>query len=132
MSLPLVLEIRGTRKEPSKTRMHSSRMRTVRSSGRISGGGGGVVPYLVGGCTWFGSVYLVPGGVPGPVGVPGLGGYLVWGVPGPGECTWSWGGVHGCGGCIWPGGCTWSWGVYLVPGGVPGPGGVPAQVLPPC
>ena len=46
--------------------MHSSRMRTVRSSGRISGG-----------------VYLVRGGVPGrgtwSRGVPGLGG-----APGPG------------------------------------------------
>ena len=76
------------------TRMHSSRMRTVRSSGRISGGG---VPgpgrvYLVeggvpgpGGCTWF------RGGVPGLGGVPGPGGvYLVpGGVPGPWEGAWS-------------------------------------------
>ena len=31
-----------------------------------------------GGCTWSRGVYLVPGGVPGPRGVPGLGG-----VPGP-------------------------------------------------
>ena len=54
--------------------------------------------YLV----WGG--YLVPGGVPGPVGgVPGSGGE--GGVPGPG------GGVPGPGG------------VYLVPGGVPGRGG---------
>ena len=59
--------------------MHSSRMRTVRSSGRISGG-----VYLV-----PGGVYLVPGGcawsqrgVPGPGGVdvPGFGVYLVLGV----------------------------------------------------
>ena len=32
--------------ENKKTRMHSSRMRTVRCSGRISGGGGGIIfPY---------------------------------------------------------------------------------------
>ena len=82
-------------------------MRTVRSSGRISG-----VPGP-------GGVYLVPGGVPGLGGVPGPRGgvpgprgvYLVWGVylvPVGGGCTWSWG----------VGVCTWSWGgVYLVPGG---------------
>ena len=56
-------------------------------------------------------------------------------VPGPGGCTWSWGGVPGPrgvylilggvylvpgeGGVPGPGGCTWSRG-----GGVPGPGGV--------
>ena len=88
--------------------MHSSRMRTVRSSSRISG------------------VYLVPGGVPGPRGV-----YLV-----PGGCTWSWGVylVWGCtlsggvylvrGVYLVPGGVTGPWGVYLVPGGVPGLGGM--------
>ena len=84
--------------------MHSSRMRTVRSSGRILGGCtwfwgvpgvGGVylVPggclCLVGGCTWSWGVYLVLGGVPGPVEFV----YLV------------------------PEGCTWSRGMYLVPGG---------------
>ena len=60
--------------------MHSSRMRTVRSSGRISGG-----------CTWsrgvylvLGGVYLVPGGVPSPGGVPGQ-----WGGVCSGGCTWS-------------------------------------------
>ena len=75
--------------------MHSSRMRTVRSSGRISGGGS--VPARGGtclggvpdprGCTWSRGVYLILGGVPGPGGgVPGPGGctclgvYLVWGV----------------------------------------------------
>ena len=74
------------------TRMHSSRMRTVRSSGRISGRGvpgpGGVYLLLGGctcsrrGCTWSGGTWL---GVPGPRGVPGPGGYLVpGGVPGPG------------------------------------------------
>ena len=86
-----------------RTRMHSSRMRTVRSSGRISGEGGVcLVP----------GVYLVCGGVPGPGGdVPGPGG-----VPGPrgcacsGGCTWSQG-VY----LVW--GCTWSQGVYLVLGG---------------
>ena len=77
------------------------------------------------GCTWSGDtwsqgLYLVPGGVPDPGGiclVPGVV-YLVWwggcipglvggvylvpggvpdprGVPGPGGCTWSWGGVPG-------------------------------------
>ena len=91
--------------------MHSSRMRTVRSSGRISG-----VPGP-------GGVYLVPGGVPGLGGVPGPRG----GVPGPRGCTWSqWvGGVPGPGGwgCVpGPGGCTWSRG---------GGGYVPGQVLPP-
>ena len=58
------------------TRMDSSRMRTVRSSGRMSGGR---VPGP-GGCTWSWGVYLVPGGLPGPGGVclsaPG-GGHLV-------------------------------------------------------
>ena len=39
------------------TRMYSSRMRTVRSSGRISGGVPGP-----GGCTWSQGVYMVPGG----------------------------------------------------------------------
>ena len=80
-------------------------------------GGGTWGVYLVG----MGG-YLVRGGVPGP------GGYLVWGVylvlggvPGPGGCTWSWGvylvrgGVLGPrGGAPGPGGCTWSRGVYLV------------------
>ena len=74
--------------------MHSSRMRTVRSSGHISGGG---VPGP--------GVYLVPGGVPGP------GVYLV-----PGGCTWSLGSVPG----PW-GGVPGPWGVYLVRG-VPGQG----------
>ena len=80
----------------------------------------------------------------------------MWGVPGPGGCTWSGGCVPGSGGCTWSGGVP-AWGVYLpggvpargvylVPGvhlvpegGVPGPGGVylvpggvPGQVLPPC
>ena len=59
--------------DTTKTRMHSSRMRTVRSSGRISGGVPGPE-----GCTWSGGtwsrggVYLVLGGVLGPRG-----------------CTWS-------------------------------------------
>ena len=84
-------------------------MRTVRSSGHISGGGvylvrGGGVPgprgvYLVpGGCTWSQGVHLVRGGVPSPRGV-----YLVpaglhlvpGGVPGPREGTWS--GTPPCG-----------------------------------
>ena len=85
------------------TRMHSSRMRTVRNSGRLQG------VYLVtvpgpGGCTWYRGIGGVPGpggtwyqgsgGVPGPQGVPAQvlthepRGYLVLGM-----------------------------GVYLVPGG---------------
>ena len=91
-------------------------MRTVRSSGRISGGG----------CTWswgrvylvgVGGVYLVPGGVPGG-GVPGPRGA---GVPG---CTWS-------GGMSVPGGCVPGQGVYLSWWGVCSTGGVPGQVPPP-
>ena len=57
------------------TRMHSSRMRTVRSSGRISGG----VYLVLGGWTWS------QGGLPGPGGV-----YLVLGgclLPGGGVCS---------------------------------------------
>ena len=50
--------------------MHSSRMRTIRNSSRLGGGGEEPCP---------GGVYLVPGGV--PWGVPGLG----RGVPGPGR-----------------------------------------------
>ena len=73
-------------------------------------------------------------------GVPGPGVYLVLGgVPSPGGCTWSRGGVPAQGGvpgsvgCSWSlgGGCTWSQGVYLVlgvctwsQGCVPGPRGV--------
>ena len=61
--------------------MHSSRMRTVHSSGRILGRG-----------TWFpgGWMYLVWGGVPGPGGYTwSQGVYLVLGgVPGPRGCTW--------------------------------------------
>ena len=58
--------------------MHSSRMRTVRSSGRISGG-----------CTWS------RGGVPGPGGVPGLGGTCPGGVYQLGGVHLVWGGVPG-------------------------------------
>ena len=82
--------------------MHSSRMRTVRSSGHILGGG---VPGPGGG--W----YLVPGGV-----------YLVWvgrGVPGLGMCAWLGvylvlGGVPGLGGVPCPRGSAPWGGVYLV------------------
>ena len=100
MLYPASLKLRNKSCSYFITRMHSSRMRTVRSSGRISGGGvPGPGGYLVpGGCTWSWE-----GGVPGP----------------RRGCTWSWG-VY-----LVPGGCTWSWGVYLVPAGgrVPGPGG---------
>ena len=129
-------------KKHDTTRMHSSRMRTVRSSGRISGGVPGP-----------GGVYLVRGGVPGR-------GCLLWGDLVPGGCTWSkggcllWGctwsqgGVPGPGGCTWsggvpsPGGCTWSGGVpgpgvYLAlggcaPGGVCSSGGCTWSGNPPC
>ena len=75
-----------------KTRMHSGRMRTVRSSGHLTGGGGGL---LRGGCLLKGGVYS--------------GGYLLLG--GGGFCS------GGCllGGCLLersaPGGgrgvCSW-------------------------
>ena len=78
--------------------MHSSRMRTARSSSRR-------------GCTWSWGVYLV-----------------LEGVPSPGGCTWFWGvsapgGVPGSGGCTWSWGVSAPRGVYLVKGGVPGLGG---------
>ena len=124
-------------------------MRTVSSSGRISGdvpGPRGV--YLVpggvsgpGGCTWSrgylvlgAGVYLVlgvylvrggctrSGGVPAPGGVSPLGGGGVPGLEGLLQ-----GGVPGPGGCLLQqGGVPGPGGVYLVPGGVPG------QVLPLC
>ena len=101
------------------TTMHSSRMRTVRSSGRISGGGGR-------GCTWSGGcllwgrgVYLVPGGdlVQGVYLVPG--GCLLRGGTWPGGVYLDPGGsaprgvsapseVSAPGGCLLLGGCTWS------------------------
>ena len=95
----------------SKTRMHSSRMRTahllpVSPSMHCSGGcTWSVWCTWFGGCTWSGGMYLV------------WGVYLVGGVPGPGGCTLSWGVYLVQGGCTWFGGWTWSWGVYL-PGGV--------------
>ena len=90
------------------TRMHSSRMHTIRSSSHISGGEPGL------------------GGVPAPRGVN-----LVWegtcsqgGVPGPkGWCTWPWGVYLVPGwGCTWSRGCTWSGGCTWSQGGVPGLG----------
>ena len=100
----------------NSTRMHSSRMCTVRISGGECTWSGGV--YLVWGCTWsWGGVpglgvYLVQCGEPGP------GGYLV-----PGGCTWS-RGCTGSGGVylVWgvylvPGRCTWSWGGTWFQGG---------------
>ena len=83
------------------TRMHSSRMRTVRNSSRLQGGGGW--------CTCLGGGgYLIPGGCTwSQGGVPGLGGvYLVSGVNLAWGCTWSRGVVPARG-------CTWSRGVYL-------------------
>ena len=68
------------------TRMHSSRMRTARllpvsPSMHCSRG-----VYLV---PWWGVYLVLGGGVPGLGVVPGPRGR---GVPGPGGCTWSWGG----------------------------------------
>ena len=99
----------------TQTRMHSSRMRTARllplsPSMHSSQGRRGGVPcprgvYLVWGVPGPGGCTWVRGCVPGPVGVPGPGG-----VPGPRVCTWS-RGIPG------PGRCTWSQrGVYLVRG----------------
>ena len=124
-----------------KTRIHSSRMRTVRSSGRISGAGVYLGVYLVPGgapgpwgvylvlggctwsrgCTWSGGCTWSQGGVPGLGGVPGPGGYLVWGVHLVLGGTWS-EGVY-----LVPGGCTWSGGVYLVWGGCTWSGTPPGQ-----
>ena len=80
--------------------MHSNRMRTVRSSGRISGSRG--CTWSRGGGTWWGG-YLVHGGLGG--------------VPGPGGCNWSGGCTWSQGGVPGPRGCTWSRGLYPVPGG---------------
>ena len=61
----------------SVTRLHSSRMRTARVltvSPSMLCAGGGV-------CSRGWGVYLLQGSVPGPGGgVPGVGGYLIWGV----------------------------------------------------
>ena len=70
--------------------MHSSRMRTVRNSSRLGGGGlPGRGGYLVpGGVPCSRGVYLVQGSVPGPGDVPGPEGGVVpgpRGVPSPGE-----------------------------------------------
>ena len=134
--------------------MHSSRMRTARSSSRrgvylVLRGVPSLGGCLLGGCTWSWA------------GVPGQRGCLLWGrvylVPGVGGCTWSWGvylvlrgvpglmggvpgpgGVPGLGGCLLPWGCTWFLGGVpglegvSAPGGCLLPGGVPGQVLPPC
>ena len=85
-------------------------------------------------------MYLVPGGVPGPMGyLAGGRGYLVPGAGVPGS-----GGVPGPGGVYLVPGGSLAWEMYLVwgvpgqggctwsqVGGVPGQGGVPAQVLSP-
>ena len=68
--------------------MHSSRMRTVHSSGRISGGGGGVGGcLLLGGCLLPGGMSATGGGVCSRGGVCSQGGS----VPG-GVCSWGGGG----------------------------------------
>ena len=83
------------------TRMHSSRMHTVHSSGRILGGG----LLLVGVCSW---------------GVSALGGCLLLGD----VCSW---GVSALGGCLLlEGVCSWgvcSWGWCLLLAGVSAIGG---------
>ena len=114
----VVLRRKSFKTKKLQTRMHSSSMRTVRSSGRISGGGGpgpGGVYLVLGGGTWS-------GGVTGPGGVSAPGGTWSWGVSALGGVSGPEGCVPGPGGVFAPGG-TWSWGVsalgvYLVPGGV--------------
>ena len=98
--------------------MHSSRMRTARTA---------TIRMVC--------VYLVPGGVPGPGGVPAGGVYLVPGGVPAGGFTWS-GGVYLVWGGVSARGCTLRgvylvWGVYLVQRGVPGPGGCTWSGLPP-
>ena len=83
-----------------KTRMHSGRMRTVRSSGRLSGDGGGL---LWGGGLLPGGGVCTGGGVPAPGGV----------------CS---GGVSAPGGGLLQGGCLLRDGVCSRGGG----GGIPA------
>ena len=69
--------------------MHSSRIRTVRSSGRISGGGGLSAPGGWGRCLIQGVGCLLRGGMSAPRGVSAPGGCLVWGVSGlGGVCPW--------------------------------------------
>ena len=117
----------------NKTRMHSSRMRTVRSSGRLSGEGvsaPGVWPQ--------GGVCSGAGGAVCSGGVSALGGCLLQGVwsqggvcsgglsaLGEGVCS---GGVCSGGGCLLWGGLLWRgvllWGAVCSGGRVSAPGGV--------
>ena len=93
--------------------MHSSRMRTVRSSGRLWGGGGcllgGVCSGGVssGGCLLWGMCLLLGGSAPR--------GCLLPGVSAPG-CGVSAGGCLLLGGCLlWGGVCSWGGGVCGIP-----------------
>ena len=81
-----------------KTRMHSSRMRTVRSSGHLSGGSVcvGVSAPEVGGLRWGGVCLLLEGSAPG--------GVCCRGVCSQGRGVCSWGSVCSRGGgCLLPG-----------------------------
>ena len=89
--------------------MHSSRMRTVRISGRILGGGGDVCSRGVsapGGVSLLLGVCLLPGGMSALGGCLLQGGCLLWGVSAPegvGVCLLP--GVSALGGCLLLGEC---------------------------
>ena len=132
-------EIGNVQQNFKKTRIHSRRMRTVRNSSRLLGGGGACSR----GCLHWGGGACSQGGAwggPAP-GVPAPGGCLLWG----GACSEVlWGdacsqGVGG-GGCLLRG-CLLQGRVPALglpaPGGwrVPGGGGIPACTeadSPPC
>ena len=121
------------------TRMHSSRMRTVRCSGRLPSSGEGGCLLLGGVCSGGsaprGGCLLLGGGVvcsrgcllPWGCLLPGGGCLLQWGGVGSrGVCSW---GVSASGGCLLLGRCLlWggvysrgvcSWGVSAPGGGIP-------------
>ena len=109
----------------TNTKMHSSRMRTVRSSGRISGGDGLLAGrgLLARGCPWWGDLIaggLLTGGLPAR-GSPCPGVLL----PGGSPCQ----GVSLLGGLL-AGGPPCQGGLLVR--GSPCLGSVPGQVLPPC
>ena len=142
------------------TRMHSSRMRTIRYSGRLSrefcqssgegggrsafGQGEGFLPLVQGGvCLWSGGCLPLVRGVSasglGGVSASGPGGQVSASGQG-GVCLWS-GGVSasGPGGCLPPVGgvCLWSGGGVSASGpgwqvSASGPERVSARHPPPC